>query len=56
MEQFHNKNQNCVHTKIFWSMVDLRRYALGVSVANTWVRFSSYTKGDIRRSKPVWSP
>jgi len=26
-------------------MVDLGMCALGVSIANTWVRFSSYTKG-----------
>ena len=45
-----------VHSNVFWSMVDLRRCALGVSIANTWVRFSSYSKGDIRRSQPVWSP
>jgi len=29
---------------------------LGVSIANSWVRLSSYTKEDFRRSKPVWSP
>jgi len=56
-EQPSNASRHqCVHTKVFWSMVDLRRCALGVSLANTWVRFSSYTKGDIHRSQPVWSP
>ena len=41
-----------VHNKFAWSLVRLHKcYALGVSIANTWVRFSSYTKGDIRRSQ-----
>jgi len=47
----------CVHNKFVWPLVRLHKcYALGVSIANTWVRVSSYTKEDIRRSQPVWSP
>jgi len=45
-----------VHTKVLWSMVDLRLCALGVSIASTWVHLSSYTKGDIHKSMLTWSP
>ena len=40
----------------FWFLVELKRCYLGVSIANLWVRLSSYTKEDNRRSKHVWSP
>jgi len=37
-------------------MVELKRQYLDVTVANPWVRLSSYTKDDVRRSMPVLSP
>ena len=40
-------------TNFFWSVIELKRDALGVSIANSWVRLSSYTKEDIRRSMAV---
>jgi len=41
---------------VFWSMTELKRQYLDVTIANPWVRLSSYTKDDVSRSMPVWSP
>ena len=37
-------------------MVELKSLYLDVTIANTWARFSSYTKGDIHKSTLFWSP
>jgi len=37
----------------FWSMIELKRQYLDVTIANPWVRLSSYIKDDVRRSMPV---
>jgi len=40
---------------VFWSAIELKRELLGVTIANPWVRLSSYTKDNVCRSMPVWS-
>jgi len=39
-----------LYNTIFWSVVELKRYDLGVTIANTWVRLNSYTKDDTSQS------
>ena len=41
---------------VFWPMTELKRQYLDVTIANPWVRLSSYTKDDVSRSMHVWSP
>jgi len=40
-----------MYTTNCWYLVRLNNcYALGLTLANTWVRFSTQTKGDIHKS------
>ena len=51
---WHNTWSTVVH--IILSSGEIKRLYLGVTIANTWIRPSSYTKDGIHRSTPAWPP